>query len=414
MEAHLLLPVLSSLDHGTHMIDILNSILPEAMAIDDREFAHGEDELIMRISEAGFPIISSNIKDKLTGKNLQGIKEHRIYKTGNYKIGVFSVLSPDTEETYLAERIRINSNPSLVKKEAQILKDKGADIIVLLSGYTPSNIEQLLDNGIIDIFIQSKTAKDRIIPTDTGFSAVHGSSDGNCLLIDIKINDKNSLKNKVITGTFLPLSNYQPDPDVQEKISYYIDKLDLIMGTVLGTSAVPIDTTREKVRTEENAFGNFIADALREYYGTDIAVFNGGSIRGNRMYSPGTEFTRKIIQRELPYYNKVVPVYVSGRQILQMREQGLSRIEDAKGGFLHVSGMKVKYSAENKAGSRVKSVIIGNSKLDVKRGYTLSVIDYLLKGGDGFTMLKNAEVVKHNKKHLFAWEVLRLYIEKNR
>ncbi len=119
------------------MIDVLNSILPEAMALDDREFAHGEDELILRIREAGFPIISSNIKDKLTGKSLQGIKNHRIYTAGNYKIGVFSILSPETSETYLAERLQINNNPELIKKEAEILKNKGADIIIMLQDSLP-------------------------------------------------------------------------------------------------------------------------------------------------------------------------------------------------------------------------------------------------------------------------------------
>ena len=48
--------IMSSFDQGTHMIDILNSILPEVMAIDEREFAHSEDELIMRISEAGISV----------------------------------------------------------------------------------------------------------------------------------------------------------------------------------------------------------------------------------------------------------------------------------------------------------------------------------------------------------------------
>ncbi len=218
-------------------------------------------------------------------------------------------------------------------------------------------------------------------------------------MIDIKINEKKNQKD--ITGTFITLSNYHPDPDIQKKIRYYLDKLDLITASVIGKTAVPINTTRENIRTKENAFGSYVADALRDYYGTDIAVFNGGSIRGNRMYSPGTDFTRKIIQRELPYYNRVVPVYVTGRQILQMLEQGLSRIEEVKGGFLHVSGMKVRYSSANKAGSRVKSVVIGNKKLDPKKGYTLAVIDYLHKGGDGFIMLKNAELIQQNKNIFF-------------
>ena len=184
------------------------------------------------------------------------------------------------------------------------------------------------------------------------------------------------------------------------------------MKTVVGKTTVLLDTTRTNVRTKENAFGNFAADSMRDYYGTDIAVLNGGSIRGNRIYAPGTEITRKTIQQELPFYNRVVPVYITGRHIIMMLEHGLSRIEELNGGFLHVSGMNVRYDSDAEKGKRVKSVKIGDRMLDVKKGYTLAAADFLLNGGDGFLMLKTAQPVQTRKEALYSWEVLRHYIEK--
>ena len=401
--------IMSSFDQGTHMIDILNSILPEVMAIDEREFAHSEDELIMRISEAGFPFISSNIIDTLTGKALEGIKEDKIFSAGGYKIGVFSILSSEVRETYLAERISVNSNPSFIEKKAGELRDRGADIVILLTGYSPENADKLLESGLVDLIIQSSTGEDRILHYKRGFYAVHGSSDGNCLVIDIKKTGKSDTS---FIGSFVPLNKYKPDPEISEKINYYKEKLGRIMKTVVGKTAVLLDTTRTNVRTKENAFGNFAADSMRDYYGTDIAVLNGGSIRGNRIYDPGTEITRKTIQQELPFYNKVVPVYITGRQIIMMLEHGLSRIEEVNGGFLHVSGMNVRYDSDAEKGKRIKSVKIGDRMLDVKKGYTLAAIDFLLNGGDGFLMLKTALPVQTRKEALYSWEVLRHYIEK--
>ncbi len=404
--------IMSSFDFGTHMIDILNSILPEAMAIDEREFAYSEDQLILRVSEAGFPIISSNITDTITGKPLEGVKEDKIFSIGGIRIGVFSILSSEVNESYLAKRIFVNSNPEYIAQKAERMRKDGADVIILLTGEDISDTEKLFNDRLVDIILKSETELDRIIPLEKGFFAHHGSSDGNSLLLDITIENKGKTTEVKTSGSFIPLNTFSPDREIQDKIDYYLGALNKIMSVVSGTTAVPLDTTREKVRTGENAFGNFIADSMRDYYNTDIAVINGGSIRGNRYYSAGTEFTRKIIQGELPFYNKVIPVYVSGRQILQMLEHGLSRIEEVKGGFLQVSGMKVKFNPDSEKGKRVISVTIGGKPLETKKAYTLSVVDYLINGGDGFDMLKSAEIIENMKEPLYSWEVLRLYIEK--
>ena len=404
--------IMSSFDYGTHMIDILNSILPEVMAVDEREFAYSEDQLILRISEAGFPIISSNTIDTITKKPLEGMKRHKIFSIGSYKIGVFSILAEEVRESYLAKRIFVNSNPVFIEEEARMIREEGADIIILLTGEDITNTEKLLNEGLVDIILKSETENDRIIPLKKGFFAHHGSSDGNCLLLNIEAERKGDVTEVDTTGTFVLLNTYGPDREIQEKIDYYLGTLNKIMSAVSGTTSLPLNTKRDKVRTEENAFGNFVADSMRDYYNTDIAVINGGSIRGNRYYKPGTDFTRKIIQGELPFYNKVIPVYVSGRQILQMLEHGFSRIEEINGGFLQVSGMKVKYSPDSEKGNRVISVTIGGKPLEQKKAYTLSVLDYMKKGGDGFEMLKSAEVIENMKEPLNSWEVLRLYIEK--
>ena len=45
---------LSSLDRGSHIIDILNTLEPDMMAISKREFSYYEDELTLRSYEAAF------------------------------------------------------------------------------------------------------------------------------------------------------------------------------------------------------------------------------------------------------------------------------------------------------------------------------------------------------------------------
>ena len=50
--------------------------------------------------------------------------------------------------------------------------------------------------------------------------------------------------------------------------------------------------------------GNVIADAMRADVGADVAITNGGGIRGNKVYPEGTTLTRRDIVAELPFGKK--------------------------------------------------------------------------------------------------------------
>ncbi|WP_372236855.1 5'-nucleotidase C-terminal domain-containing protein [Campylobacter pinnipediorum] len=62
---------------------------------------------------------------------------------------------------------------------------------------------------------------------------------------------------------------------------------------------VELDTNRTLVRTKENIFVNILADLIREYVNSDIAVINSCVIRGNKLYKAGTILTRKDIVANL-------------------------------------------------------------------------------------------------------------------
>ena len=50
-----------------------------------------------------------------------------------------------------------------------------------------------------------------------------------------------------------------------------------------------LDSRRATVRASEAAIGNLIADAMRAAVGADVAITNGGGIRGNKEYPAGTQ-----------------------------------------------------------------------------------------------------------------------------
>ena len=74
---------------------------------------------------------------------------------------------------------------------------------------------------------------------------------------------------------------------------------------------------------------NLMADAIREAVGADVALTNGGGIRADRTYEPGTVLTRRDIQSELPFGNKTILIEVTrrrpARRARERRQRGRGR-----------------------------------------------------------------------------------------
>ena len=59
-----------------------------------------------------------------------------------------------------------------------------------------------------------------------------------------------------------------------------------------------------------------------------------------------------------------------------------------------MSGLNFVFDANRLAGSRIVEIKIGGKNLDENKIYTLAASDFLvLRGGDGYTMFKNAKIL---------------------
>ncbi len=62
-------------------------------------------------------------------------------------------------------------------------------------------------------------------------------------------------------------------------------------------------------------------------------------------------------------------------------------MEQRAGRFPQVSGLTVTVDPRRPAGSRVVAVTIGDAPIEDDKIYTVATNDFLLKGGDGYSML---------------------------
>lgn len=402
---------MSSFDFGSHMIDILNSLEPTVMAINEREFSYKEDELLLRIAEAAFPFISANIYDPVTDGNLEGVEDSLSLDIDGFKIGIFSILNEGVHESFLPDRIQVSNSESTIINTAGSLRKNDTDLLILLTGHTLPNTDILLSEKIIDMVFEANDATDTIASVNSGFYAIQGSSKGNALVVDVELIRNDKKVTAKFSTSIESLEDYKPDLLISEQIEYYNSILSEIMDITIGITETSMNTTKNAVRTEENAFGNLVADAMRNYYDSDIALVNGGSIRGNKIYEAGTELTRKDILKELPFRNESTLISVSGAQLISALENSVSLVENVKGRFLQVSGINVIFCPENPSGSRIQSIIFKGKPISLNKMYSLAISEFLYKGGDGYEMLKQSDLLRTSRRSMLIWEITRLYIE---
>jgi 2',3'-cyclic-nucleotide 2'-phosphodiesterase (5'-nucleotidase family) len=192
---------------------------------------------------------------------------------------------------------------------------------------------------------------------------------------------------------FVSTAGVEPHAGVGEVVARYESELETELGVALGKSAVELDSLRAHVRTRETNMGNLIADAMRAALGTDVGLTNGGGIRGDRTYEPGTTLTRKDVLAELPFGNVGVSMELSGGDLRAAIENGVSRVEDTAGRFPQVSGMAFTYDPSRPQGNRIVEITVGGAPLDDARSYTVATNDYIAAGGDGYGALKNGRLI---------------------
>jgi len=159
-----------------------------------------------------------------------------------------------------------------------------------------------------------------------------------------------------------------------------------------GETRLPLDTRNDLVRTQESAVGNLIADLIRAAVQADVALVNGGAIRGNAIF-PAGPLTRGDVLKILPFANKIVKIDVTGETLRAALESGLSQHERTAGRFPQVSGIRYSFDPKRPAGSRLVSVTVGGQPLEPKQRYSLATFDFILGGGDGYTMMKDGQVL---------------------
>jgi len=390
--------VMSGLTRGAQMINLFNTMGFDAAGLGNHEFDFGPDILRQRISDSKFPWVATNTLD-LDGKPFGGTRRLIMRKFDDLNVGIFALLTEETQ--YLANtkgQVKLTDSIEAAKAAVRDLRKQGADIVIAITHLGFAEDRALARNvSGVDVIVGGHD-HDAYSAYEGNTLIVKAGSDAHFLaVVDLKI-EKIIKKGKERIAVspewkFLSTSGVKPDTDMARAVKKHEDRLGKSLDQIVGKTAVELITRRGAVRTRETRFGNLIADAIRAETGADVALLNGGGIRGGRVYEAGATLTRRDILTELPFGNVAVLIRVSGRDLREALENGLSGVEEMAGRFAQVSGMKMSYDPAAAKGSRIHTVTIGGKPLNPDALYKVATSDYLGNGGDGYKALTRGEIL---------------------
>ncbi len=380
---------------GAQMIDAWNAIGLDYAVFGNHEFDIKTADLLQRMAESKFTWLGANVIDTDTGKTFGGTPQFVIRWIGGVRIGFIGLLLPETKETSSMEAVlSVADYCETAKKLVPEMRELGAEVVIGLTHLFMYQDKKLAGCADLDLIIGGhehtllqSSANGTPIFKMTADAREVGRFD---LYIDKKTGKLASMDWQVIPVT----DQIADDPEFAPVAAKYKDLLEKLAVKV-GATSVELDALSFSSRTKETNIGNFIADAYREAVGADIGFVNGGSIRADLTYNPGPLTMRDVLSI-LPFNNPIVKVEVTGKTLMEILEHGVarSREDNEPGRFPQVSGLKFTFDASKLPGQRVLEAYVGGKRVADDGVYTIATSDFLVsRGGDGYTMFKDAKVL---------------------
>ena len=369
---------LSTVFHGEPDFTCLNLMGVDAMTIGNHEFDFGQDNLHARMGQARFPIISANVRHADTKKPLA--PPTVAFDVAGTKALVFGLTSKDTPIESAAKNVvglEFLDPTDVARQIVAGNRDEYPIIIALTHIGLEEDIALAKAVPGIDIIIGAHSHDAVFEPLQVNGTLIcqAGSKGAYLGQLDAFFANGDVARHR---GFLRPVdAAVKPDPAVEAVAGEYSERLGSKLKRVIATSSGALNGDRDTLRSRETNLGDLLSDICRGFAKADVALLNGGGIRAS--IDPGP-ITVEEVMTVLPFGNQLATVELTGDVLLEALKHnaGLPRPD---GGFLQVSGLSMAIR-----GKDVSDVKVGGEPLDPSRTYKVALPEFLLTGGNGFTM----------------------------
>lgn len=386
---------------GKVAAEIMNTLQYDGMTVGNHEFDDGPAVLREFIDNVSFPVVMSNADVSREPALANKIMKSTVVEKGGEKYGLIGLTPEDTDELASpGENVSFSDPVAAVQAEVDALTEQGIKRIIVLShsGYGVDQRVAAQTTGV-DVIVggHSNTLlsnrNERAAgpyPTMVGNTAIvqayaYGKFLGE---LSVTFNDAG----EVVEATGEPIivdGSIVENTDIVARVSELAAPLDEIRNKVVASSAAAIEGNRDICRVQECQMGNLVADALLDRVksqGVSIAIMNSGGLRAS--IDEG-DITMGEVLTVLPFQNTLSTFQITGAGIVAALENGVSQVEEVKGRFPQVAGLKFKWDPTKPAnGGRILEVMVEKGgefqAIDPDALYGVVTNNYVRGGGDGY------------------------------
>jgi 5'-nucleotidase len=396
---------------GKAEAEFLNLMKFDAMTVGNHELDDGEDVLVPFLEEVQFPVLSVNVQPNAQSKVGDRIKPSLVLDVGGEKIGIVGAVTTDTPEIASpGPNITIADDIATITAEVEKLKGQGVDKIIALThvGY-PRDKELIAKIPGVDVVVgghshsllsntddKAEGPYPTMVENPEGYQVpvTQAASYSKYLgEFTVTFDDDGVVKEAKGDPIFLDKS-ITPDPAVLARVKELAGPIEELKAKEVSETTAPIDGSRGNCRTRECEMGNLVADAILDRVkgqGVEIVFQNGGGLRAS--IDQGVVTMGEVLT-VLPFQNTLATFQLTGKDIVASLEHGVSMVEEEKGAFPQVAGLRYTFdrSVAPNAG-RIKSVEVMDNgawaPIDEAKTYTVATNNFTRGGGDGYDLFKN-------------------------
>lgn len=362
---------------GRQMVDVLNAIGVEWATFGNHEFDVSEAAFRAHLDAARFRLVSSNVV-AADGSPFPKVAESAVLpvKAGEhvFRIGLIGVTTNATTKPWVGYRDAIAS----AREQIQRLEGKADAIVALTHLSLAHDTEFLAALPEVDLVLGGHEHENWL--------ARRGAR-----LVPIVKADANARSIAVVTLAFekpgdrpsaevrlRPLDDRIPaDPVVAARVARWVEagfegfrRQGFHPEAIVATTTEPLDGRESVVRNRPGRLTALITAAIaREAGGTDVALFNGGSVRIDDVL-PAGPITEYDVIRMLPFGGRIVSARFAGALLARVLDAGSNN--QGLGGYLHMQG-----AAFGPAGWSVSG-----KPIDPAAYYRVALPGFLLTGGE--------------------------------
>ncbi len=392
---------------GTLAAEMMNKLGYDGMTVGNHEFDDGPEVLAGFMDAVNFPVLMSNAdvsgEPALAGK----LMKSTVIERGGEKIGMIGLTPQDTPDLASPGKNITFTDPSdAVQGEVDKLTAEGVNKIIVLShsGFVVDKMVAANTTGV-DVIVggHSNTllsnTQERAVdvyPVMVGDTAIVQAYAYGKFLGELNVTFDDDGKIKEAAGEPIIIDGQvAEDAATVARITEAAAPLQEIRNKVVASSAGAIEGDRAVCRVEECSMGNLVADAMLarvKDQGIQISIANSGGIRAS---IDAGDVTMGEVLGVLPFQNTLSTFEVSGQTIIDALENGVSQVEEVKGRFPQVAGLKFTWDpsvAPNEGRIQEVMVEMGDGFTPIDPGKTYGVVsnNFIRNGGDGYKMFTSA------------------------